>query len=232
MEVNLGGVVPLSTVDWFGVAATVFFLRGCPLRCPHCQNSHLQTGETPEKLSVVNEKIQEAAPFVNAVVLSGGEALMQPSAVEEMVRFARELSLKVGIETCGYYPDRLADLVEKGLVDKVFLDVKAALRDPEYARATGRENVASRVKESLEKCLDQGVPLEVRTTIFPEMPSSGELREIAGYLSMRGIEVLVLQQGLPKKNEFEPLSKERLDELASSIEDLIKVSVRAPESLG
>ncbi len=232
MKVNLGGVVPLSTVDWPGVAATVIFLRGCPLRCPHCQNSHLQTGESPVELSVVNENIQEAAPFVSAVVLSGGEVLMQPSAAEEIARFARVRSLKVGIETCGYYPDRLAGLVEKGLVDRVFLDVKAALRDPEYARVTGRENVASRVKESLDRCIELGVSLEVRTTVFPEMPSSGELREIAGYLSRRGIEVLVLQQGLPGEDEFEPLSKERLEELASTIEDLIKVSVRVPESLG
>jgi len=37
--------VPLSTVDWPGKAAMVVFLQGCPLRCPHCQNRRLQSGE-------------------------------------------------------------------------------------------------------------------------------------------------------------------------------------------
>ncbi len=46
LKVNFGGIVPLSTVDWLGRAALVVFLRGCPLRCPHCHNQKLQTGES------------------------------------------------------------------------------------------------------------------------------------------------------------------------------------------
>ncbi|MHC1630829.1 MAG: anaerobic ribonucleoside-triphosphate reductase activating protein [Methanotrichaceae archaeon] len=219
-KVNLGGIVPLSTVDWAGVAAIVIFLRGCPLRCPHCQNKNLQTGVSFEKLSVVEERIKEASPFVGAVVFSGGEPLRQPSSIREMAVFAKKLGLKIGIESCGFYPNRLANLVKEGLVDKVFLDIKAAPRDPEYARAAGRKNVAPLVRDSLEKCIELGVSLEVRTTVFPEMPAPEEVTEIAKFLFAKNLKSLVIQQGLPREDEdqFKPVSTEYLSTLDELVE--------------
>lgn len=239
MKVNLGGVVPLSTVDWFGLSAIVLFFRGCPLRCPYCQNRDIQTGESFEQLSNVEKKIRRAAPFVSAVVFSGGEPLKQIKTLIELSRFAGDLGLKVGLETCGYFPDRLSSLIKEGIIDKVFLDVKAALKDPEYARAVGKKNVAWRVKESLQECIRQGIPIEVRTTIFPDMPHTEELVEIAELLSILGLsrgqpmtnnagtmESMVLQQGIPREKEFDPVTKEHLEFLARSIEHLIEVKVR------
>ena len=135
---------------------------------------------------------------------------------------------------------RLVEARKEGVIDKVFLDIKAALRDPEYARAVGKKNVAPRVKESLHKCVQEGIPIEVRTTIFPDMPHMEELLEIAEMLSIMKpspgetttnnnevpVGTLVLQQGIPREEEFEPVSKERLEFLACSIEHLIEVKVR------
>ena len=57
MKVNLGGIIPLSTVDWTGRAALVVFLRGCPLRCPHCQNRDLQEGDSSVAFHVLASRI-------------------------------------------------------------------------------------------------------------------------------------------------------------------------------
>ena len=224
-RVNLGGIVPLSTVDWTGVAATVVFLRGCPLKCPHCQNWHLRSGESFEDLAAVEEKIRSASPFVSAVVLSGGEPLAQPRAAQNIARLAKELSLKVGIETCGFYPNVLKDLLEAGQVDHVFLDVKAPLTDPEYARATGRENVAPRVRECLETCTRLEIPLEVRTTVFPEMPSREEVGTIGELLRTLGITNLTIQQGRPREGEetFDPVPAKDLRDLAEAVKKLIGI---------
>jgi pyruvate formate lyase activating enzyme len=244
-RVNLGGMVPLSTVDWTGVAAAVIFLRGCPLRCPHCHNWQLQTGKSWESLSNLKRDIREAAPFVSAVVLTGGEPMVQPRAARRIAEFAKEEGLQVGVETSGYYPDRLSQLVEDGLVDQVFLDVKAVLRDPPYAQATGRKDVAPQVRESLERCARLGVPLEVRTTIFPKMlprqvpagsaPSPEEVREIAQALAdvksrypENQLHLLALQQGVHSNGEkpFQPVSMKTLTELSQLIRDLIEVEVK------
>jgi pyruvate formate lyase activating enzyme len=266
MQVNLGGVVHLSTVDWTGSATTVIFLRGCPLRCPHCQNCELQTGESLADISLVQGEIRiknvNQADFsrlpssqitlkkaislvdtetnkmpsdtlISGIVISGGEPLMQPQALKALAQRAKDAGLKVGLETCGYYPDRLALLLENRLVDRVFMDVKAALRDPEYERATGLKNIASRVLESLRICMKSKVALEVRTTVFPEMPSSSEVAEIARSLSElkneipdSGFEHMTLQRCLPRAKEFIPISSAELNSMAGLIEGLMKVEIR------
>jgi pyruvate formate lyase activating enzyme len=272
MKVNFGGIVPLSTVDWLGRAAMVVFLRGCPLRCPHCHNQMLQTGERIVALHTIASRIasevkgfpaarwasfridahplqinledasQRASskPFVNALVLSGGEPLLQPQACAGLFRLARSLHLATGLETSGCFPGRLETLLAKGLVDKVFLDLKTALLEPDYEKATGRSGMATRVTESLEICFKMGVELDVRSTIFPNMPSSSQLVKIADtlcYLLARypenRLESMILQQGLPREGEtrFEPVSIEALEEMAKACEIAcgteLKVRIRA-----
>ena len=38
----LGGIQPFTTIDYPNKLAAVFFSKGCPLRCPYCQNPSLQ----------------------------------------------------------------------------------------------------------------------------------------------------------------------------------------------
>jgi pyruvate formate lyase activating enzyme len=265
LKVNLGGIVPLSTVDWKGRAALVVFLRGCPLRCPHCHNQRLQSGESivayhtiasrivsqvkgirlaagiPKHLSSqidLDDASQRASskPFVDAFVLSGGEPLHQPDACARLFRLAKSLHLATGLETSGYYPDRLERLLEKDVVDKVFLDLKTALREPDYEIATGASSAAGRVRESLEICCKRGVALETRCTIFPEMPSCSQVAEVARTLLVvlakypgNSQKSLVLQQGLAREGEprFEPVSLEALEEMAKSVGTVIPVQVRS-----
>lgn len=264
MQINLGGIVHLSTVDWTGSATTVIFLRGCPLRCPHCQNHELQGGENLVELNRIMSQIASgvkgemkntsaffgdsgqidldesyerahAKPFVNALLLSGGEPMMQPEQAAAIFRMARNLGLKTGLETSGYYPERLLKILQENLVDKVFLDIKAALYESEYEKATGViRGVASLVRESLKTCMSCGVMLEIRTTVFPDMPSTSEVVEIARVLNTlkseypeHRLERLVLQQGLPRKKEFDPVSWDKLKLMAESIGDLIDVQLIA-----
>ncbi len=260
MKVNLGGFVHLSTVDWPGKACMVVFLRGCPLRCPHCQNKDLWDGASIADLSLIRNEMKKAIahcyakdqitldesirrakakPFISAFVLSGGDPLMQPEAALALLGTAKSLGLNAGLETSGYYPDRLSLLLKKNVVDRVFLDIKAPLKEHEYARATGmldtgRKDITERVLESLRICMGFRVPLEVRTTVFPEMPSFTELGEIAGTLSMlkdefpgHRLDAVVIQQGRPREREFEPVSWDELDAMAGSIESLGNVLVRA-----
>ena len=261
MQVNLGGIVHLSTVDWKGLSSMVLFLRGCPLRCPHCHNRELQKGENLVELyTIINEivkvktvgcplgsgqinleeayKRMAAIPSVNSIILSGGEPLVQIDQVIALAHAARGLGLKVGLETCGYYPERLSRLlkdrlVENRLIDKVFLDIKAALRDPEYEKATGIADVAPRVLESLRLAMSSEVPFEVRTAIFPEMPPATDLRKIANTLlelkkeyPKSKLDSMVLHQGRPIDREFEPVQMERIRALSRSVNGLVDVVIR------
>lgn len=267
--VNFGGIIPLSTVDWLGKAAVVVFLRGCPLRCPHCHNHALQTGESsiefhtlasrivcrtkgllppfialksdPRQISLEDASVRASSrPFVDAFVLSGGEPLQQPEACMRLFGLARSLGLATGLETSGFYPDRLRRLLEKNIVDRVFLDLKTELIDPAYQMATGIAGASARVRESLEICYEFGVALDARSTIFPELPTTSQIREIARILErLNGeypdnhLEHLVLQQGHPREGEpwFEPVSLEAMQEMALAASGKIAVQVRAPAAI-
>lgn len=256
MQVNLGGIVHLSTVDWKGLSSMVLFLRGCPLRCPHCHNRELQKGENLVELyTIINEIVKvkivgcplgsgqinleeaykrlTAMPSVNAVILSGGEPLVQIDQAIALAHAARGLGLKVGLETCGYYPERLSRLLKNGLIDKVFLDVKATLRDPEYEKATGLADVAPRVLESLRLAMSSEVLFEVRTAVFPEMPLATDLIKIAKTLielkkeyPKSNMDSMVLHQGRPIDREFEPVQMERIRALSRSVNGLVDVIIR------
>lgn len=256
MRVNLGGIVPLSTVDWPGRASLVVFLRGCPLRCPHCQNSALQKGRSLEEFHAVASRVASlskgetredaqidleeasirvsARPFVDAIVLSGGEPLLQPRASARLLSLARSLGLATAIETSGCYPERLGPLLQSRLVDRVFLDLKAPLREQAYEMATGRRGVAARVQRSLEMCMSSRAPLEARLTVFPEMPQPSHILEVAAKLERiceehpdHRLEALVLQQGRPSEGEcFEPVAAESLRRTAELLDGKIAVRVR------
>jgi pyruvate formate lyase activating enzyme len=254
LKVNLGGIVPLSTVDWAGCASIVLFLRGCPLRCPNCQNRELQEGESLVDKDIIARELKKALaresardqitleeafgraetrPLVSALVLSGGEPLMQPRESRALLGLARSLGLKTAIESSGYYPQRLRQLLDDGLVDKVFLDVKSRFDERDYDRATGVGAAASRAYASLRICMAEGIPLEVRTTVFPSQPSPAEVREIAEVLALlkkefpgHRLERLVLQQGLPKEREFLPVPSQIMQAMAESARGLIDVQIR------
>ncbi|MBU4372903.1 MAG: 4Fe-4S cluster-binding domain-containing protein, partial [Euryarchaeota archaeon] len=58
----------------------------------------------------IEKQILDAKSFISAVVFSGGEPTT-PShfeGLERLARFAKEQGLLVGIETNGYYPERLS----------------------------------------------------------------------------------------------------------------------------
>lgn len=98
-EVNYGGVVFPSTVDYPGRSCITIFLRGCQRRCPWCHNKHLQEGETPVPIEYIYGLIRDASLYCSAVVISGGEPLDQIDACMAISAFARNLGMWVGVHT-------------------------------------------------------------------------------------------------------------------------------------
>jgi len=194
---NLGGIIDASTLDYPGRVAMVIFFRRCPLRCIYCHNHRLLNGEDLVEEHTLEQKIQDASPFISGVAFSGGAPFMQPEPLLRLASFAKSLGLEVGIETSGFYPYRIKKLSEMGLIDALFLDIKAPLSNPGlYRRITGRKDVVRRVKASLDHALHVDFDLEIRTTVFKGLVGAGEIEEIARSLSgFRG--TYVIQEGVP-----------------------------------
>ncbi|WP_440946354.1 anaerobic ribonucleoside-triphosphate reductase activating protein [Methanosarcina sp. T3] len=236
MKINYAGTVPLSTLDWTGKAAVTIFFRGCPLRCPYCQNHPYLEGAGLVELDFVKEQIKISKPFVSAVVFSGGEPLMQ-GAVIPLAEFAKSLGLAVGIHTNGCYPERAAELAERKLVDKFFIDIKAPLDDPElYGKVAGwkeykgasivvnktPEEIIAAVAKTIETADTSGLELELRTTVIRDfVGNEKEISSIAAWISehVKNREVTyVLQQGIPEHSLEEGLRKNRVLEREELLE--------------
>jgi pyruvate formate lyase activating enzyme len=181
---RVGGLTPLTTVDYPGELAAVVFCQGCPFRCPYCHNGHLipARGEDLIPWGRVLEFLQVRRGLLDAVVFSGGEPTLQSGLGAAMAE-TRGLGFKVGLHTAGPYPGRLRRVLH--LVDWVGLDIKAL--PEEYARVTGVRGSGERAWESLELLLAAGVDLEVRTTPLPGMNGPEDTEALTRRLLQAGV---------------------------------------------
>lgn len=216
MQFNYGGKVDVSTIDWYGRAATVLFFRGCQMRCIYCHNRPLVEGRVLEDIETMRTHLEDASMMVGAVVFCGGEPTLQPDAIRELSRIAHDLGLDVGLNTNGLRPEVLKGLMDDGLLDFVSVDAKAPLMRPDlYGRIclpdapahTQREvgeKWCALVRESLQ-LLDGSIEAEVRTTVFESVLSPDHVGEIAQWLAERDVRATyVLQQGMPTPMFHEP----------------------------
>ncbi|WP_338101995.1 anaerobic ribonucleoside-triphosphate reductase activating protein [Methanolapillus millepedarum] len=250
MQANIGGIVPLSTVDWHGRSSIVLFFNGCPFRCPYCHNFDLIDRKNPVDLDLIQKRISESKPFISAVVFLGGEPLMQVKEVSEIAKIAKEKGLLVGVHTNGYFPDAVSSLIDNGLADKFFVDIKAPFEPDFYLKVTGTdanekfgEKMIENIQQSLKTIDASDAELEVKTTVFPNFIGSEEdILKIAGWLdkniSHKRKLVYVLQQGngrnapdpvLKNTRFFEPREMDQLAKSAGSVLKNIPILTRTEE---
>ncbi len=236
-----GIMIPVSTIDWYGRSVSVVFFNGCNFNCIYCSNKNfIDVNDRLEPLfkkgkavniEEIEKEILDAKTFISAVVFSGGEPTMHPRELERLAGFAKELGLLVGIETNGYYPERLEVLIKKKLLDRIFLDIKAPPGNmKKYRTITG--GIGDAGEKALESLNLRDVDIEVRTTVFPSF--AADVPEIAGSVAGRDC-TYVLQQGIPEyapdKNirKEKPMGRDELAALAGSLTFMKDVRIRTRE---
>ena len=192
--IQIGGLVSFTTIDYPGKLAAVLFLVGCPLRCAYCSNPHLiDVGPGEYDPDKILEWLRTRIGKLEAVVFSGGEALMQGQVAIDYMRRVREMGFAIGLHTNGFYPENLASAAE--LVDWVGIDYKASKTN--YEKLTGVNIAYDHLLKSLEVWAKTGKPAEVRVTVDPRYITPGDLREIAQDVSARGFRNFAVQKYIP-----------------------------------
>ena len=188
--IRIGGIAPLSTVDFPGELAAVIFCQGCPWNCGYCQNSHLipARGDVRIPWLEVERLLQSRSGLLDAVVFSGGEPTLQAATRPAMER-ARDLGFKVGLHTAAPHPRRLLPLL--GTSDWVGFDIKALPEDYPAVTAVPRSGTAAWI--GLDMLIDSGVDYEVRTTIHSELLDRPRLQRLADRLARLGVTNWALQ---------------------------------------
>lgn len=187
---HISGLQKLTLLDYPGKTACTVFTPGCNLRCPFCQNRLLVVGEEqPDGTrafpllppDALDNLLAKRHGLLDGVCITGGEPLLQPDLAQVCARI-HEQGFLVKLDTNGTLPDRLAALLDAGLVDYVALDVKNA--PARYAQTVGApEFDAAVIERSIALLQDSGLPHEFRTTVVHEFHTADDLRSLATLLA-------------------------------------------------
>jgi pyruvate formate lyase activating enzyme len=192
----IGGTV-ISSVEFHGNMSLVIFMSKCPLACRYCHNVELLEDNTKWSFEKVKHEIDSSADFLDAVVISGGEPLVQVDAVIEILKYVRQIGLKTKLDTSGIYPDNLKKILDLNLLDFVSLDVKTTFS--KYRKITGA-NVGFQVKKSMDLINEAGVHLEARTTYVPTLHTKKDIINLVDEIEA---DIYTIQQ-FRNKNVLDP----------------------------
>ena len=157
----------MGLVDGPGIRFVVF-LQGCGLRCSFCHNPdtwNMMDGKeiTSEDLF---EKIKRFKPYFETsgggVTFSGGEPLMQPDFLIEMLTLCKNEGIHTAVDTAGVGRGDVDKIIS--LTDLVMLDVKH-LDKEEYRDLTGHG--MSVFNEFAEKLRLSKAEVWLRAVIIP-----------------------------------------------------------------
>lgn len=174
---RIGGIQKLTLLDFPGHVACTVFTHGCNFRCPFCHNS-LLVNKTPDELldpQEVLDFLRGRTAILDGVAITGGEPLLH-SDIGDFISQVKDMGYRVKLDTNGSYYERLAGLIDDGLVDYVAMDIK---NSPErYGETAGNHFVYPQVERSIDLLLEGRVPYEFRTTAVRELHTPEDFSSI------------------------------------------------------
>ncbi len=177
------GLQKLTLLDYPGKMACTVFTAGCNFRCPFCHNASLVTNIDDERISEEEffSFLNKRQGILEGVCITGGEPTLQPDLAEFMKKI-KDLGYAIKLDTNGYRPDVLKDIVNNGLVDYVAMDIKNSKE--KYGLTVGIEKMdIAKIEESVDFLKNGNCPYEFRTTVVKELHTPQDIESMAKWIS-------------------------------------------------
>ena len=221
---RIQGLQKLTLLDFPEKMACTVFTAGCNFRCPFCHNASLVT-HIPEKADVDEERffsfLKKRRGILDGVCVTGGEPLLQAD-IEGFIRKIKELGYLVKLDTNGSFPEKLKDLVNKGLVDYVAMDIKNSIEA--YGLTIGMDTrYSAAIQESVEFLKEGHVDYEFRTTVTKNFHTEAEFEAIGKWI--QGAKRYYLQAFVDSgdliESNIEGVSKEEMEKFLKKVKEYI-----------
>lgn len=178
---EIGGLQPVTLLDYPQKVAAIIFTLGCNMRCPFCYNPTLVVPELRQENRLIPEAdvlefMKKRKKYIDGVVISGGEPTLQPD-LPAFLRKLKKLGYAVKLDTNGLRPEALEKLLEDELVDYLAMDIKGPLEN--YQKFCGVAASAGTIAKSISLVMGSGLPYEFRSTLSKGLHKAGDLEEMA-----------------------------------------------------
>ena len=223
------GFIKSTLLDWEGRVASLIFLPGCNFRCPMCHSPHLVgLGEDLETvpLESVLEHVTANRGWIDGLAITGGEPTLQPGIIE-LLELLRGREVPVKLDTNGSRPDVLEEILQRGLVEAIAMDIKAP---PEkYDTVAGVHVDVAAIERSIRLLKGGTVEYVFRSTVCRAFHTGGDIEAMARWI--RGAKRYVLQNFRPRNcldpemEKVEPFEVGQLQEFAERARKYVGVCV-------
>lgn len=199
---QIHGFNKTTLLDYPGLVAATIFTGACNFRCPYCHNADLVLN--PSSQPVIPEEeilshLRKRKGITQGVCITGGEPTLQKD-LKDFIKKLKELDLKVKLDSNGYKPEELKDLVKDNLLDYIAMDVKAPL--DEYDVIAGVKLDTSKLKESIDFLIAGDLPFEFRTTVIKDFHTRESFEKISELI--KGAKNYYLQGYIDSPNVIQP----------------------------
>ena len=183
---QIHGFNKTTLLDYPGLVAATVFTGGCNFRCPFCQNSDLVLDPMSQPIIPEEEvlsHLRKRKGITAGVCITGGEPTLQAD-LPEFIGKIKEIGMKVKLDTNGYRPEVLRNLMAAGLIDYVAMDIKSSLDG--YSKVAGVTIDTEKIKESVGLLINGNIPYEFRTTVVRELHDKEAMEGIAKLIKGAG----------------------------------------------
>ena len=193
---KIHGINGLTLLDYPGKMACTIFTGHCNFRCPFCHNATLVLNPDSQPLiseEAVFELLAKREGRLEGVAITGGE----PTLNKDLPEFCNKIKKKgllVKLDTNGYNPDMVKELISRKLVDCIAMDIKASPEN--YALTTGLASFnMDPIFESVDLIMESGakgsIDYEFRTTVVGGIHTENDFIKIGKWL--KGAKAYFLQ---------------------------------------
>lgn len=198
------GLTKSTLKDYPGHTTATLFVGGCQFKCPFCHNGSLVT--KPNALPDLSREelfsfLKTRKGLVDSICITGGEPTLY-SDLKQVIYDIKQMDFLVKLDTNGYEPYQLNQLLKENLVDYVSMDIKNCL--DKYAKTAGCTNFdPTRIKLSVDLLKDSSIEYEFRTTVVRELHSKENILSIAQWL--KGAKAYYLQPYVESEDVIMPI---------------------------
>jgi pyruvate formate lyase activating enzyme len=202
----IGGLQPVSLLDYPDKIAAIVFTQGCNFHCRYCYNPMLVRPVTAGATNITGQPAYSLADLwafldnrknrLEAVVVTGGEPTLHNDLPEFLAKI-KQRGLLVKLDTNGTASQVIKNLITAKLVDYLAMDIKAPWE--RYSQITPlTNNVLSKLITEARATADwllsqQLVDYEFRTTLIPELLDKADIKLMSEQLA--GARLWYLQKG-------------------------------------